>query len=529
VRKLDTDSEEESTSPAFEYHSAPQIIQNPWRDWETENAWTSEPGRRHEADLARTNINTLKSMKVIKTLASRFVTRLAIFGLIGLIPTAGLLTAQAAVGANASKQLGSVKNEVASTLLPGTRYNNIVNIGCGWASGVNFTSSYDWPSLLPAIMSDPAHVYDILTSPQNLTRYQNRYAVLIKQALEARDGTSINLFDVAKTGHTSPYGQFEINDLDAIIADQFGGKLSGNTLVLYEYGPPDFIRLVTMLYDRDSALNPVATSFGGEPLPPGAALFGDSYWQARFIGMQGGDTSIQNRVLQRYAGHFLPTQTGAVPYVDETDVLGPPYSNNLTVSDRFFASYARDYKRLLGNDNRKYGNKVDIIAIGNENPYEGGRNFRQYRNSVLANNAAVYPGTLFPTFFGCRPDTIGSAQLGIDDAFVHPFARKLEELAFDYTNKMLEQARENGVSVINAYNLFAGHHSRFDDPTSPYYVAADPTYWAYMAEINGMGHEVIADVMLHILNTGKGVYARKHSDTFRQRALQNEFPGVFGY
>ena len=461
---------------------------------------------------------------------SRFVASLAILGLVGLMPSGGLRTVQAAAGAKASKQLGSVRNEVASTLSPGTRYDNIVNIGCGWASGVNFTGSYDWPSLLQSIMSDPANVYDILTSPQNMTRYQNRYAILVKEALEARDGTSINLIDVAKTGHTSPYGQFEIDDLDAIIAEQFGGELSGNTLVLYEFGPPDFIRLVSMLFDRDPELNPIATSFGGEPLPPGASAFGDSYWQARFIGSQGGDTSIQDKVLQRYAGHFLPTQSRkAVPYVDETDVLGPPYSNELTVSDRFFASYARDYKRLLGNDNGKYGNKVDIIAIGNENPYEGGANFRQYRNSVSANTAAIFPGTLFPTFFGCRPDTIGSAQLGIDDEFVHPFAGKLEELAFDYTNKMLEQAREKGVSMINVYKLFAGHHSRFDDPTSPCYVEADPTYWAYMAEINALGHEVVADVMLHILNTGKSVYARKHSDTFRQRALENEFPGVFGY
>jgi hypothetical protein len=65
------------------------------------------------------------------------------------------VTERAPVGAKASKQLGSVRNEVASTLLPGTRYDNIVNIGCGWASGVNFTSSYDWPSLLQSILSDP--------------------------------------------------------------------------------------------------------------------------------------------------------------------------------------------------------------------------------------------------------------------------------------------------------------------------------------------------------------------------------------
>lgn len=435
----------------------------------------------------------------------------------------------AAWGAKTSKQLGSVKNEVASTLMAGTRYDNIVNIGCGWASGVNFAGSYNWPSLLQSILGDPGKVYDILTSPQNMARYQNRYAILVKEALEARDGTSINLIDVAKTGHTSPYGRFEIDELDAIIAEQFGGELSGNTLVLYEFGPPDFIRLVSMLFDRDPELNPIATAFGGEPLPPGAAAFGDSYWQARLFESQGGDPSIQDKVLLRYAGHFLPTQTGAVPYVDETGALGAPFSNALTVSDRFFASYARDYERLLGNDNGKYGNKVDILAIGNENPYEGGANFRQYGNSVSANTAAIFPCMLFPTFFGCRPDTIGSALLGIDDAFVHPFAGKLEELAFDYANKMLEQAREKGVSMINVRALFAGHHSRFDDPTSPYYVEADPTYWAYMAEINALGHEVVADVMLHILNTGKSVYARKHSDTFRQRALENEFPGVFGY
>ena len=107
--------------------------------------------------------------------------------------TAYHVTERAPMAAKASKQLGSVRNEVASTLLPGTRYHNIVNIGCGWASGVNFTSSYNWPSLLQSILSDPAYVYDILTSPQNMTRYQNRYASLVKEALEARDGTSINL------------------------------------------------------------------------------------------------------------------------------------------------------------------------------------------------------------------------------------------------------------------------------------------------------------------------------------------------
>ena len=173
--------------------------------------------------------------------------------------TAYHVTERAPVEAKASKQLGSVRNEVASTLLPGTRYDNIVNIGCGWASGVNFTSSYDWPSLLQSIMSDPANVYDILTSPQNMTRYQNRYAILVKEALEARDGTSINLIDVAKTGHTSPYGQFEIDDLDAIIAEQFGGELSGNTLVLYEFDPPDFVRLVSMFLTATQNLTPSLT------------------------------------------------------------------------------------------------------------------------------------------------------------------------------------------------------------------------------------------------------------------------------
>ena len=433
-------------------------------------------------------------------------------------------------GGKASNDLAEVKNEVSTTLIPGTRYDNIVNIGCGWASGVNFASSYDWPSLLQAIMADPRNVYDLLTAPENFTRYQNRYVILVKDALEARDGTAINLFDVAKTGHTSPYGRFEIDDLDAIIADQFGGTLSGNTLVLYEYGPPDFVRLVSMLFDRDPTLNPIATSMGGEPLPPGASAFGDSYWQARFAVEQGGDAPISDKVLERYAGHFQKTgKKGAVPYVDETDVLGPPFTNDLTVADRFFASYARDYDRLLENDNGRYGDKVDILVVGNENPYEGGVNFRQYGNSVTGNINAIFPCTLFPTFFGCRPDTITTTELGIDNGFIHPFADDLEDLARDYTKRMLKQARKKRVSMINVYELFAGHHSRFDDPSSPYYVESDPTYWAYLAEINALGHEVVADVMLHILNTGKEKYERKHSDTFRQRAIENEFPGVYGY
>src|SRR6185369_13662268 len=69
---------------------------------------------------------------------SRFVASLAILGLIGPMPSGGSRTVQAIelnvaatvqpAGAKASKQLGSVRNEVASTLLPGTRYDNIVNI-----------------------------------------------------------------------------------------------------------------------------------------------------------------------------------------------------------------------------------------------------------------------------------------------------------------------------------------------------------------------------------------------------------------
>lgn len=185
-------------------------------------------------------------------------------------------------------RLGTIKNVIDQSLVPGTKYDNIVNIGCGWASGVNFASSYHWPSVLAQVQSNPGDVYNILTDPVNFTPYGNRYAVLIKEALEARDGQPVRLFDVALTGHTSPYGKFEIDELDALIEAEFGGKLAGNTLVLYEFGPPDFIRLVSMLYDRDPDLNPLATAAGGEPFPPGGSAFGDSYWQARFAAEQGG-------------------------------------------------------------------------------------------------------------------------------------------------------------------------------------------------------------------------------------------------
>jgi len=458
----------------------------------------------------------------IRTVFGKFVTAAAllVLGVCGI-------ESQAA-GADRRPNLGKVRNEIATTLVPGTRYDNIVNIGCGWASGVNLAGSYEWPTVLPQILANPRDVYDILTNPANFIAYPNKYAILVKEALEARDGKSINLIDLAKTGHTSPYGVFEIDALDKIIASEYGGQLNGNTLVLYEYGPPDFIRLVSMLFDRDPALNPIATLSGGEPLPPGTAIYGDSYWQARLSAELGGDPATIKSVLRRYAGHFRATRTGATPYVDETDVLGPPNSNLLTVSDRFFASYARDYDRLLGNAGGRYGNKVDIIAIGNENIYEGGANFRQYANSTMANPNAAYACGFFPTFFGCRPDSV-QTNLGIDEGFVHPFAPMLEELALDYTLKMTKQAHKKGVTLINAYELFAGHHSRFDDSTSPAFVRGDPTYWAYMAEINALGNEVVADVMLHILNTGRTIYHRKHSDTFRDRALASEFDGVPGY
>jgi hypothetical protein len=183
----------------------------------------------------------------------------------------------------------------------------------------------------------------------------------------------------------------------------------------------------------------------------------------------------------------------------------------------------------LSNEGGRYGSKVDIIAVGNENAYEGGSNFRQYQNSVIANPAAIFPCTLFPTFFGCRPDTVATPALGIDENFVHPFAVELEQLAFLYSKRMAAQALIHGVNMVNVYDLFAGHHSRFDDQTSGNYVADDPTYWAYMAEINALGHEVVADVMLHMLNTGKEKYERKHSSHFWDRAVSNEFSGVIGY
>jgi len=445
-----------------------------------------------------------------------------------LILLAGLSGVTAHAGDTESK-LGTIINVIDQSLVPGTTYDSIVNIGCGWASGVNFASSYDWPSVLAQVQSNPGDVYDILTDPANFTPYANRYAVLVKEALEARDGQPVRLFDVAMTGHTSPYGKFEIDELDAIIEAEFGGKLTGNTLVLYEYGPPDFIRLISMLYDRDPDLNPLATAAGGEPFPPGASAFGDSFWQARFAAEQGGDEQTVKEVLKRYRGHFRRTRTGAEPYVDETDVLGPPNSNTLTISDRFFTSYARDYERLLSNEGGRYGSKVDIIVVGNENPYEGGDNFAQYKTSVTANPAAIFPCTLFPTFFGCRPDTVATSELGVDDDFVHPFAPQLNRLALWYSERMAAQAVVYGVNMINVYDLFAGHHSRFDDPTSPNYVVEDPTYWAYMAEINGLGHEVVADVMLQMLNNGEQRYDRKHSRHFLDRALASEFPGVFGY
>jgi len=62
-------------------------------------------------------------------------------------------------------------------------------------------------------------VYDILTGPADFTPYQNKYAVLGEEALGARDGLLINLFDVPKTWHTSPEGKFEI---EALSEDRFG-------------------------------------------------------------------------------------------------------------------------------------------------------------------------------------------------------------------------------------------------------------------------------------------------------------------
>lgn len=64
-------------------------------------------------------------------------------------------------------------------------------------------------------------MYDILTDPADFTPDQNKCAVLVEAALEARDGLSINLFDVPKSWHTSPEGKFEI---EALSEDRFGSR-----------------------------------------------------------------------------------------------------------------------------------------------------------------------------------------------------------------------------------------------------------------------------------------------------------------
>lgn len=76
--------------------------------------------------------------------------------------------------------LGAVQNEVAKSLVPGTQYDNIVNIGCGWASGVNFAGGINWGAALPLILANPLDVYNILSDPLYQTKYGNRYAVLVK-------------------------------------------------------------------------------------------------------------------------------------------------------------------------------------------------------------------------------------------------------------------------------------------------------------------------------------------------------------
>ena len=94
--------------------------------------------------------------------------------------------------------LGIIRNVVAKSMIPKTKYDNIVNIGCGWASGINLVGGLNWGGTLPgALFVDPDNIYDTLTDPTHYTAYKNKYAVLVKEALEARDGKSNSFFDVA--------------------------------------------------------------------------------------------------------------------------------------------------------------------------------------------------------------------------------------------------------------------------------------------------------------------------------------------
>lgn len=40
--------------------------------------------------------------------------------------------------------LGTIRNVVAKSIIPKTKYDNIVNIGCGWASGINLVGGLNW-------------------------------------------------------------------------------------------------------------------------------------------------------------------------------------------------------------------------------------------------------------------------------------------------------------------------------------------------------------------------------------------------
>ncbi len=423
--------------------------------------------------------------------------------------------------AGANKNLGVVKNIISSTLESGTKYDNIINIGCGWAYGTN-AGQVNFTLAGPLLIANPGNVYEIINMIEITPKYENRYILsLFNHFNELKKNGDVNLLDVALFGQPSSEGFRQINVLDAIIDSEFGGQLQGNTLVLYEFAPPDMIRLISTLFDRDPALNPLSSDkkngFGGiDPFPLGVLFFGDSFSQAVAVG----DLDIQKAIIERYRNHF---SAGTGPaYVDETDTIGEPNTNTLNIVDRFFKSYEDDTIRLQSS---KYGSKIDILHFGAENVYEGGDNYAQWDRSVIENPAAAASCGLFSTYLSCNPFdpfTPGAS-------YSHPYGQDLDDYNKIYNAAMVRLVKKLDVNFLNSRDLLAGHLSRFDDPTSDSFVEDDPTYWFSVGDLNAMGQEMITDMIFDMLQTASGTYQRKHSSAFRAAALAAAFPGDYGY
>lgn len=425
------------------------------------------------------------------------------------------------------EQLGTVANYLPPGFKPFQRVDNIIVEGCGWATGYNFEGA-DNAAFINHLKMNGGDLAEAWYNHDFFDVYENRFPVRFRELIEAtQGGAPINFIDAAYAvdSNGSAPQKDKIND---IIDTQYGGSLKGNTIVIYEFDPPDKFRATQTAYDRRDAWNPYAAISDPTGTLPGPAPgfltdeiyapypdpYGQVYLHPALIAMPVLQLTLLTEITDFFLQHLqINNEIGTT-----NPFIFPMYApGDKTVMDFIINSNHQEQMSAYYSSN-KFGDNVQVWDIGAEDTYEGA-----YRHGAEPSYHAAWDMVygagawnkvcnVYPTFFTCF--------------YSHPLASHLDGISKTWDSYELAMCQQNGFVYINSAQLFQGHGGRSNDPTSPYFVPQDPTHWLSPAEINSIGQEQLAHMLFTLWKTGNPLYYRRHSSTVADVAETFEFPAT---